>query len=477
MSHLNVHFTGRKASFFGPDASGFQRNLLLDATHGRLCRTNAQGRLQPELLISWDYNPITATWTWKINPHLKFHHGRSVSSVDLEFSLLAPLLSKFEVPETSLARHILGSESIKKGQPFQSGSVPGIHLLNEHEIEIQIKDNGETFLSNMCKHPTTSIYARETLLNLGENLQSSSKHCGAHFVWKTIPIGAGAYKIDSIQNGEETIYLKNISKPEIVRLTTGLVIPEDTDVTSASFVNEIPKHLKPISLPSVNAIWGLFFDFNHDIVRDHRFREAVRMAFDPMEYSKLIPMGRPTSSILPYTMGFKNKMHVYTNISASRSLFRQLSLDYDLNSVRFFKPKNVDLIPIPAHIEYLATQLRKVGLQLDPLFSENGALMPLGFGPSVNDALSLFSLFAEGSGWVSKLAQPDTEFKELLHQMKLRKNDDSDVLMRLAHEQFARQVYAVPLCEQPLTYFINPKKIKSLGYFQDTILNIQAVEI
>ena len=78
---------------FGPfnptsvDCSGSTH--LFPFIYSFLCVPNPEGKLEPDLAVSWDYDPETFTWQIRLRKDARFHNGDPVTAGDAVYSLLS----------------------------------------------------------------------------------------------------------------------------------------------------------------------------------------------------------------------------------------------------------------------------------------------------------------------------------------------------------------------------------------------------
>lgn len=475
MTSLNYHFRASSHSFFGPHANGFQRNILLDATQGRLVRPGPEG-LRPELIHSWESRDQGKLWRFHLTPGLRFHSGRAVSAEDLEFSFILPLISKYRTPEHSVFEAIRGASRIQPGTTFRSGMVEGLRVISSTELAVELETAIPDFLMNIALKPTCSIFPAEELFSSGQDLREPAKTSGAHLSWKRWPIGAGRFRIqDTIADGTE-IRLERVGphtlgSVNLLRMTVGEQIPLDVDILdNMRFDNQgLDRSLSKIILPVPFAIYGVYLNYLQPIVRDLRFRRAIQMALDPSDLLEFFPEGKVNPSIMPLDWPQSEFRAPNFNPAQARILFAELAKDFDLTSVAVSSRYNQ---AEPAWVKKIRSQLRAVGLPLAKQDAPDGALDIGGFGPCVASAKRLFSLFREGSGWVAKLDRPDHQYAELLSRLTSSELEPSRAL--LAH--FYNQAYSIPLIELPVSYWIRDSRKISLGH-QDSDIAFSEIQI
>ena len=81
-----------------------------------------------------------------------------------------------------------------------------------------------------------------------------------------------------------------------------------------------------------------------------------------------------------------------------------------------------------------------------------------GFLPSVSSPSNLFALFQENSGWVPKLDVHDDIYNDLINQVRTNPSLISDL-----NERFINMAYAIPLFEEPVSWYWDESKIISMN--------------
>lgn len=123
-----------------------------------LCVLNPQGDLEPDLALTWDYDPKTFTWRIELRRDARFHDGVPVTAADAAHSIRL-------FAENS--RKIFG-DKIRK-----------ITAIGKYVLEIQLEQDGPSFLN--------SIWDLEIVPDSGRH---------ANLDLKASPVGSGPFKFD-----------------------------------------------------------------------------------------------------------------------------------------------------------------------------------------------------------------------------------------------------------------------------------------
>lgn len=478
---LYAHFYAEPSSFITPHAGGIQRDMILDATQGRLFRIEQGKGPQPEILKSWATTDNGLTWRLCLQDDLFFHNGRKVTSEDLEFALLAGAYSKFSVPETSTAQQIFGAKNIEPGSKFISGACSGVRLLTKNELEIKLIHPNLEFLDNLAKNPTFSPLPREELYPLGSGLSAPSKSGGSHLWWKSIPVGAGPFKVDRTEKSDTVCFLERVRAKkdfvQTIRLSVGKDLPTRADILLGANPEWDLSGWSEVELDVVYTQMGIYFNFDSEIVRDHDFRRAIQLALDPNKIAEMANE-KMNCSIVPSTWAHWKPIKRVLGKDLAKGLLSRLSEKYDLGKIKIcaFR-KGEDESQLPNHYKELIKDLREAGLPLNELTTfDKSDIDIVGFCPSITGYTKLFSLFDEGTGWVSQLSQNDEVYKTTLEQLK--KDPKDQKLVNELAERFEQQVYAVPLYETRVKYWVNSERVLDLGEkLQDITFNFSPIRL
>lgn len=467
---INFHYYGEKKSFYRQDASGVHRSLLLELTHQRLCKVK-KNELFPEILSAWEMKEEGRVWRFTLCKGLEFYKGRNVTLRDLEFGILYSLFSPCIAPERSFILQIKGATKIKPGTIYQEGLVEGVKKRGAFTLEIELEKANTSFLRNLCEEPVFGVYPSEEI-DLEQKKITYSGALGSSWLWKTIPIGTGAFKVQkSLHNGCEVIVERKKQDKKLwnyLRLTSGKSIPEDTDILSGENIKDaIPASLSKYTVDLPYRLNGIYFNFQSEIVRDKRFRKALQLGICPQQVNNFFQEGKVNTSIIPSTWNSYQELDQKINKARAQELAQEVIKSY---------PQPIKLAYCSQEINHWTYQLKneieKLGFKTE--YASVGDLLLVGFIPSVSSEETLFSLFKEGSAWVSQLSQRDNLYNQYLE--KIAKNPlEKDI--HYLQKRFSQEIYALPLVETKLNYWVSKSKISSLGEqgytfsFDEIILN------
>ena len=145
---------------FGPfnptsvDCSGSTH--LFPFIYSFLCVPNPEGNLEPDLAVSWDYDPETFTWQIRLRQDACFHNGDPVTAIDAVYSIQ----SKIENQKQNLG------DLIRK-----------IKATDKYLLQIQMEQDAPAFLS--------SIWDMEIIPDLNRH---------ANLDLNDLPVGSGPFK-------------------------------------------------------------------------------------------------------------------------------------------------------------------------------------------------------------------------------------------------------------------------------------------
>lgn len=455
---LHVYLDGELGRLFpSPDAfslKAFARDTLYSAVLGRLLVLDAKGTATPGQLESWTPSPDFTRWTLRLRPGIVFHNGRRADAADLEYTLLRYLLSPRPSPGKALRQQILGAERIREGEPFRTGMVEGLQVLDDRTVEVTLK-RSDRFFPLALSSSRDALVAREAL-------------AADHFSWKEAPVGAGPYRVAAFDPGAAWVRLEAFERaviPAEEGAPRALEVRSALDATKVDFAlgtrnNPAPGRLEPVVTEFPVAIPGVYFNYRSPLGADERFRRAVARAVDREALARGLATVRPTASIVPSNLATLGTLPP-RDVAEAKRLVQAIG-----GPLKIRVPYAAPLEGENVWIARLAAQLAEVGIELtveavaakpfDPEDRETPFYF-LGFIPDVADPVALYSVFREGGPWIPKLTAPDPQFEGLLEQPA-----DAETEGRL-RARFAERAYAVPLLEQRLVYFVNRQVVRDVS--------------
>ena len=254
---------------------------------GQLLYTSNSYDLTPGLLESflWDYEE--SAYILKIKQGLTFHNGRTVTSKDLEFSILRGFYSGKRSFFIAFLDSIEGIEAIQGNEKFVSGKVKGMKIIDNRTLSIKLKRPNPLFLHSLAT-PYFSIVPIEAFTHDYE-------------YWRDIPIGAGNYKVKTHNREAKTLTLAKVgntqSAKEIVLYYGNEAYSADIEISPVSIDKETVVSKRAASLTSIN------FNFNNPIASDVRFRQAINLAIDRNKIAGDVDIHSPAHEFLAQHFG------------------------------------------------------------------------------------------------------------------------------------------------------------------------------
>jgi ABC-type transport system substrate-binding protein len=478
----------------GPDASGFQRIIALDALAGRL-RYPDQPNLtaQPGLIEQAHFSEDGRSVSLKVDSNRTFHNGRKINAADLAYSLNYHLRSLYETPELSAFKNIVGFEGLKPGGDPDTDLIEGIEIADGQTIWIRFKEADKSFLSNI-RMPIYSVFPRECMGPPGSLLKSANRNSGSHLAWMKTPVGAGPYKlIEAKEEGKTLImeahggFLKDqiqSNRAKSICLTTGK-FEGAGDLLLGYLKNPDPDSYK---LQQTNIPWvvfGIYFNFENPLARKDVFRKAVQRSIDSTALAASRAAGKPTQTILPSShpawATVNSRQTNLHKLNEAKANFQEVLTSTDPDEFVFAVPPTI-LESSPEMIATLEDGFEKAGAPFkavpasDPR-TKSAPFKFSGFIPSIDSAAALFSLFETGGSWVTRLDQLDTTYKDLLK--KARTHPDRESTQNL-DRHFKERAFAIPLFEDPVSCYVKSSDcpIRSLNEkHQDISIMVHSIQI
>lgn len=436
----------------------FPRATLYSAVLGQLVYISVNGTPSAGLLESWESDSSFQNWTFRLRRDLKFHNGRQVNSHDLEFSLVRHLLSAYETPEKELLSNIQGSEQIERGTLFKSKVVAGVEVVDESSIKIYLK-NPDPYL------PQNYALSELAIVPI-EEMQDD------YLSWKAFPIGAGPYRVESVSNDKGSVLLRLENRqldlapdcPEVIRIDTDPTRSGDVDVVVGLSHNPNPKKLSQEVFDVPSTIRTVFFNYSTRLARDPNFRKALANAIDRSELASQLPNTSASSSMIPSNFGLiKHGVSKPDLAKATSYLSKVKELPNEIVIPVFETgeiPKWYDLIKHQLEKIGLTVRIERTDKKLLEFKSENSPLEILGFIPDVGDAATIFNVFRQGGPYVPVLEGTEGSCARLLQAVYTSTDLERRIkLIQELDQKFGESVYALPLFEEKLTYFVNTAKI------------------
>lgn len=436
---ISVFVPTKPENFFPCEGSwsdgALGRSSLYSAVLGHLVEPNGSNKVKP-YLVEFTEKESGKIWILKLREGLKFHHGRNVAPEDLLFAFSRHLNSERETAESSYLKE----------------KVDALKLQPDGTLEIRLKLADPSFIRTLALSEF-SIVASELLEADGIS-------------WKSHPVGAGPYRIDSLEQAAGEIRLLWHEKFHEPRRLRPLRINLVTDPSQPVDISLDPlRHdqLELVSLDVPASIQGIYFNFRSEFAQNENFRRALFLGVDRSALAgKLQPMpGVPQDSFLATNYGIPNVVSAQ-NIEEARRLISELG-----KLPAFVIP--IGIQEEPWHLE-LQKQLANIGVKITfdssagPFIDETDHFTPFDLAAVVPDAghpLSLYQMWYSGGPYVPVDTGPRDEKCSRLIASAGATVDflKKDELTKSLAEEFKARAYVSPLFERPNLLRVNTTKL------------------
>lgn len=286
--------------------NGIAANLI-DLVFDSLIGLSPNLEMLPDLATSWDISPDRLSWTFELDPHIKFHNGVPLTSKDVAFTF-----GVFKRRNDTLY-----SAAIE--------NIAAININNKHSITFVFKTVDQTI---PLLFQGISIAPAALFDENGNPLDP---------LYEQHPIGTGAFKVVTLnQAGAEFIRHEDYfrGRPHLEKISfkissneknlLALLINGDIDIKFGSqleynsLLDDIPT-LKKIPYAN-NYLYAAFFNMHNPDLADTKVRQALNLAVNKHDLiSKLLGgAGIVAKSVV-------SPSHTYSNPSIS---------EYDFDSVK-----------------------------------------------------------------------------------------------------------------------------------------------
>jgi ABC-type transport system substrate-binding protein len=424
---------------------------------GQLVYTSNSYDLEPGLLQSfkWDYK--TKSFLLKLKKGLTFHNGRAATAKDLEFSLLRGFYSSRPSFFTAFLNNIEGIEAIKGQKNFQTGQVSGVQFVDELTLRVKLLRPNPSFLHSLAR----SYFSLVPIEELKADYET----------WKTYPIGAGEYKVKSLNQSDKMMTLESTSdsSKKLLLYFGDKSFNVDIEVGSTTVDKEITTSKRAGSLTSI------FFNFNNEIAKDINFRKAINIALNRKELTKDVKIYDPSYEFLAKHFWGRANKETKVDIQQASKLFKKVK-SLDLSKV-YEVPVFVSSLKDQKYTGYMSEiekQLAAAGLKVKLVASSEKFLNKdnkttlfrvASLGADVADPLVLFGLFqGEKSPMRPHFPIKDKGYSDLFKKAQTSTSFDQRVITVKALSNYIfDNTWMVPLFERKQLVSINPKRVKTVG--------------
>ncbi len=462
---------------YDPTTFGFAHITFYNAVLGRMVRLNPNLTTQPGLLQDafWDYK--NRQYILRLKNDLHFHNGRKVVAEDIDFSLTRFFLTTKRADQVADLKQILGIETLKPGAVYRPWSVKGVQKIDSNTVAIKLGSSNPAFLYSLTDG-WISLVPKEALEN-------------DYVTWKTIPIGAGPFKVLEVENGVVRTCRVSAEVPLAPNFVDFLSSPEATaDLVGFVSSDFRPGKLKKVFGTGPIGYTGVFFNAKQRLAANPHFRNAVAFALKRKPYVAGVSDYSPLNETLTTNFyGRLNKPEKFDLEIARKELqlVPEILRQGVLKAHWFTGRKKLSALENRI-IETFKLQMRQVGLNFDfsesahPTFSDEDVTTVLRIddrGSALPDPLVLFRAY-ERPAFLAPFF-PDVQipdYKKLLSRAAHAESLDvkSNAIYALS-KFFDDHNLVIPIYERKTVYWINAEKIKELGIQTGITFDLERIRL
>lgn len=327
-----------------------------------LVRFDENSRIVPDLAEGFSVSADGKTYRFRLRKGVRFHNGKEFRAEDVKYSFEKVLSPETRSSRTWLFDRISGAREFMKGA---APDVQGIRVMDEHIVEIEIKEPFGPFLNLLAMPPGYIV----PLGAVGREFSSN-------------PIGTGPFRLKEWKRGRELVLSRNDEYFSERAKITGVVyriIPEDLTtiaefesgaldvmgVPSTEFrrYSGSPKWERFIQKsPGLNTFY-LGLNCQRPPFNDRRVRQALNYAIDRERILKTILEGRAelaAGPVPPVLLRSGNRGYRYDPEKA-RAFLKEAGLENKLK-FRIYQAPDQDTVDI---MEVVQQYLRDVGVEAE----------------------------------------------------------------------------------------------------------------
>lgn len=431
----------------------------------------------------------------KIRNNLKYHDGKIVKAEDVEFSITRFLVDdkKFNVLTTKntiiplVLSNIYGYNlAINKiNLNWKHGIISGIKTLSNDIICFKMNKKDKYFFNklNMGFFPLVSKdHLRDDLI---------------HF--KTIPIGAGYYKILNYDELNHFYFVKKLSqyKKGSAKYVAFIFTPEKIGDIKVIYDENESKNVFVSS--NLYTAYGLSFNFKSKLGADPDFRQFINLALDRKKISQADKLKRfiPEFQIIPnYSKNYKYRIKNYKSedmdifiildkLKKRYNYIFQNKLYIPTKFIPFRDPMKEDIF------KEIVNQFKKFGIIVEFLNEENNNIFmsnseqekyPMYIFPKIlvkEDVMSNFHVFiSKNSNFINQKNYSNTDSNDKTLLIKYIKAQNSHFFIKEFNDYFINKNIFIVFAHQFKNFYFDNKKIKSLGNQSECFhIDISNIEI
>lgn len=433
------------------------KESFLAAVLGQLVYLDEKLSLKPGILKEWRYDFKNKQYILTIPNDLKFQNGRLATADDLEFSIVRHFLRKKNNWAKMFFTSIEGINSISKDKPYEKGMVSGIHQISKYSVGIKLSNPNPALMYSLAR----SYFSLVPIEELTKDYKT----------WKNFPVGAGPFKIVTLDKKNKCIYLEKYTNSPIAskvkKLNFCYSINFEDKKADFIFGKKTPGYEgKLTAFPT--SIQTLEFNYNSPVVNELNFRQylakIIYKDFRVDKYSnnkrllQILPSsnwGRvSTENIEKIYKSSKFKLNSKIENLKIVSLSQSSSTTNSLKKI--FEKNNLDISII---------YFDRNSMNYNRLFMDQSIIGFInGLGADVSDPLIFFNMYSTNSPEKYIYPQNDEKYNTLLNKTITSTNFDVTVeQIKILGEYFIGQAIAIPILESYTEYSYNNQKIKNPG--------------
>ena len=441
------------------------RGSFNPAVLGLLLYIDNNSNLQPSSIETFDWDIKNNYYKLKLKDNLFFQNGRKVTSKDLEFSIVRFFFAKTPNIAATFMSNLKGTEKIKHGQPYKTGLVDGIKILDERTIAITSSKPNPSFLYTLALADFALVPQEELENDL--------------LTWKKWPVGSGAYQIDSFDKENRTYLLKLVKEKEYPNAPKTILFEQsrifEPDLSLKDSISAEDKKFRKEKMLAPFFIRIFNFNFSSKLGSNNDFRKAVSLALSKEDISNATKIATTPlyETTPPGGIGRINAVE-NQNISEAKKLFKK-ALGEHYNNKIFKVPYTPDDSYLGLEYkEVIRKQLAVAGLQIeffeivnlwDPFTGKfkDSPMYLCSQGSDFFDPLVAFSKYRKGSPAKDRYPNDDL-LEQLIERAKeAPSRDNQHERLKDLSNYFNENNVISPLFVVPTTAYYKPEKISSIG--------------
>lgn len=462
-NQLNIYFGDKSKPPYDQHSDALTLSTFNAAVLGQLITSPNGLELQPGHLETFHFDPTDLSYTLRLKGDIYFHNGRLATSKDLVYSLLRGFFSKDRSFFSTYLDNIAGLESIPADAEYNDKLVSGVKIIDSRTISVKLKAPNPSFLHSLTE-PYFSLVPREALQQ--DNL-----------TWKSIPIGAGPYKVQKEFDGEKTELVKAENsqfskspdkvlfynkKPARVDITEG----PNEDVELIDYKVSLPASVRLLSISNKNPL-----------SKNIHFKKAINFAIN-RELFKSKKLGvSPTTQLLPKHFWGRTEEKKLFNLEKAKRLFSKIPEDlrnrtYEIPVFAGGEFSNLQL----HYIKRLEFDFRSIGFKTKFVKNnekfetiETALKSPLfcwGVVSDYIDPLVMFSAFKKNG--FSPYYSPTGEEMEIYESLYQKASNaigfkNRNEAVKKLSEFVKKEAIIIPIAEEAMFYSYNEKSVASIG--------------